>query len=231
MHASKQSSSRRMAESGASATMEPLEVVIISHIPLTSWAIQKLFEEEPAAGQCRSLSGPEPRDATASRASVIIIAPRNWQEMARWMPHIQTRFQSGSWLLYAELRVAGLFSSFLEAQLGTIVGLGTSIEEFKTAFRSLTNGSPLYPPAALLTRFAQGAPALPSGRPILPLTPRELQCGCAISLGLTNHQVADILHIGEAAVKGNLYRLYQKLEFPGREAAGALFELALSPLE
>src|SRR5262249_7851949 len=56
----------------------------------------------------------------------------------------------------------------------------------------------------------------------------ELQCGCAVSLGLTNRQIARLLHVEAATIKTHLHHLFEKLDVASRHELGTLFERALA---
>jgi hypothetical protein len=79
------------------------------------------------------------------------------------------------------------------------------------------------------------------GRAFLPPTRREFECGCGVSLGLANRQIAEVLSIDEETVRKHIHCLLQKLRHPvqqnlernglsKRETIGSLFEQALAPL-
>jgi len=79
------------------------------------------------------------------------------------------------------------------------------------------------------------------GRAFLPPTRREFECGCGVSLGLANRQIAEVLSIDEETVRKHTHSLLQKLRHPiqqnlernglsKRETLGSLFEQALSPV-
>src|SRR5262249_22116750 len=115
---------------------------------------------------------------------------------------------------------------FLEAELCTLVGPGTSIRDLRVALRGIAHGKALRPPATVRDLFAACAPPLPGGSSPH-LTPREIQCGCAISLGLTNHQISETLHVGLSTLKGHIGHLMRKLALTDREDVALYFERAL----
>jgi DNA-binding NarL/FixJ family response regulator len=69
----------------------------------------------------------------------------------------------------------------------------------------------------------------PRGQSRLP-TSAELQCGCAVSLGLRNRQIAKHLHLAEATVKSHVHRLLRKLELSDRTELGGYLRSALTPM-
>jgi Bacterial regulatory proteins, luxR family len=50
-----------------------------------------------------------------------------------------------------------------------------------------------------------------------------------VSLGLSNRQISEVLHLGEATVKSHLHSLLNKLELSDREDLGLYFAQALAP--
>jgi DNA-binding CsgD family transcriptional regulator len=160
---------------------------------------------------------------------VVIVAPQTWEELSRWLPSLERRFGAAMWLVWARLRVAGMFSSFLVPHFCTILGTLATSRELRTNFWSLVNHDPECPPAALLARIARGVwAALQTRRPVR-LTDRQLQCGCAVSLGLTNARIGAALSIAEGTVAKHVSALLQALGMQDRQEIGELFERAVFP--
>lgn len=87
-------------------------------------------------------------------------------------------------------------------------------DQILDAIRSLTRGEPaLAPPVAarLMNDLRGGDPSA--------LTPRELEVLGLAGDGLTNHEIARSLHIGEATVKSHLVHIYRKLGVDDRTHA------------
>lgn len=87
-------------------------------------------------------------------------------------------------------------------------------EQIIDAVRALARGEPaLAAPVAarLMNDLRSGDPAA--------LTPRELEVLGLAGNGLTNHEIARSLHIGEATVKSHLVHIYRKLGVDDRTHA------------
>jgi len=209
----------------------PLEVVIVSSAPVLSQAIQQILEEGPDAARCEILGETESSGLPVpTDPDVVLIAPRHWEEMARWLCPLRRQFYVPSWLMLADLRVAGMYSSFLEMHRAAILPTSVTAADLRDRVRRLTEQESSYPTVELLSHFNRNATRLPTGRPPSLLTPRELQCGCAVSLGLSNRQIAENLHLGDATVKSHVHHLLEKLELSNREDLGAYVERALTPV-
>jgi DNA-binding NarL/FixJ family response regulator len=204
------------------------EVLFVGNFALVAWAVERLMEEGAVPLRSRSIS--DPAQAIVLEQSLAVIAPQTWEEMHNWLPALQTRLRGHPWLMLTHLRIAGLFCSYLEPHVCTVVDTHAAVKTFLAAIQSLAAGEVLFPPAGLLTRFSQGLPSLPGGRQTIPLTPRELQCGCGISLGLYNRQIARVLSISEGTVKKHIEELKHRLGITERGEIGTLFEQAFSSL-
>lgn len=159
----------------------------------------------------------------------VLIAPQHWREMLFWLPALQQHYAFHPWLLYADLRLAGMFLSALDGRLCTLVTPASSSDRLRLSLKALTAGVAMCPPAGVTQLIACGAAttdAPPSMRP----TQREIECGCAASLGLSNRQIADALRLREGTVKVHIHRLYRKLNLKGRAELGLYLEQAVTPL-
>lgn len=207
-------------------------VRVVTSAPSLASIVQAVLEEQAAAFELQQhiVAGVGlPQVGRAHSADVLVLAPQTWEEMSRWLPPLKQLAKSCSWLVFTQLRVAGMFTSELPADRCTIVGTGSSLEEIQEDFRSLIRGDPLCPPAALQTRFAQGLATLSLKRAYRPLTPREFECGCAVSLQLSNPVIAQALHISNETVKRHVTCLDKKMKPASREALSILVEQALAP--
>jgi DNA-binding NarL/FixJ family response regulator len=203
----------------------PAEVAIVSASPIFTLAVRQLLEGESDITLCRIHGEPSVPDP-----DVVLIVPRHWEEMARWLPSLRRHFCVPSWLMLADLRVAGMFSSYLEMHRAGVLPASASPRELRERVCQLTGPDSSYPTAELLSVFHRNAPCLPSGRPPCLVTPRELQCGCAVSLGLSNRQIAALFYLGDATVKSHVHHLLEKLELSNREDLGTYVERALTPV-
>jgi DNA-binding NarL/FixJ family response regulator len=204
----------------------PLEVLIVSASPILSRSLQQLLTDKPHLVRCWVL---DEMDAPFC-PDVVLISPQNWQELAFWLPALQIRFPRCRWLVLGELRLAGMFLSALETHRCALVSSSAFPEELCSCLQVLAEEDQASPTGRLLALFARIAPPLGSGRQPLLLSPRELQCGCAASLGLSNRQIAHVLHLSEGTIKSHLHSLARKLELSSREELGEYFEQAFSPL-
>ncbi len=205
-----------------------VEVLIVCSVPTTAAGVQAALAGGPREVRCRTVPAAD-RDAGVGHAKpdVVIVAPQDWREMSGWLPALQWRFGACRWLVLAPLRVAGMFAWFLEGRLCTIVSPLSPREDLATAFWSLVEGIALLEPKSLPVRFAEGLPHLPSTRHPLPLSDRELQCGCAVSLGLRNRQIAAALSISEGTVKNHIHELLRKCHREDRVKLAAFIAEAL----
>jgi DNA-binding NarL/FixJ family response regulator len=209
----------------------PVDVVIVSANPIFCFAARELLEEGPEITRCRGIGETDvPVPPADGDPDVVLIAPRHWEEMARWLPSLRRHFYVPSWLVLADLRVSGMFASFLEMYRATILPTTATPQDLRDRVRLLVEQETTYPTTELLSHFNRNASRLPTGRPPCLLTPRELQCGCAVSLGLSNRQIAELLHLGDATVKSHVHHLLEKLELSNREDLGAYVEQALTPV-
>jgi DNA-binding NarL/FixJ family response regulator len=207
----------------------PLEVILVSNCPIFAEPLRHWLEARQDALMCRLVTHPDAAGLVGPDARTIVaIAPQDWREMSRWLPGLWRGLRACPWLLLADLRLAGMFWPCLEARLCTIVPLGSPPEQLPLSLRVLSLGQSLCPPSNLMDSFSAHAPALPDGtRPVL--TSRELQCGCAISLGLSNQQITEILHMGMSTLKGHITHLMRKLNVTERHDVENYFERALGP--
>jgi DNA-binding NarL/FixJ family response regulator len=168
-------------------------------------------------------------DPHAPPSGSVLIAPLGWREMAFWLPALQQHYAFHPWLFYADLRLAGMFLSTMEGRLCTLVAPASPSDHLRLSLDALTGGVALCPPALLSQLVACGAPASAGRRSARP-TRREIECGCAASLGLTNRQIAIALRLQEGTVKTHMHHLLRKLHMKGREELSVYLEQALTPL-
>jgi DNA-binding NarL/FixJ family response regulator len=207
-----------------------LEVLIVSSQPSIAGSLERWLEDGPQPVRCRSVPHPDAAPDFPERGPhVLVAAPRTWEEMSRWAPPLQRRFAATMWLMLADLRVAGLFLSVLQRPpLCAIVNSPAAPDDFQAAFWSLTSGDSSCKPDNLLARIST-ALGLPAGRRPPPLTPRELECACALSLGLSNRQIAATFGVAQDTVKNELYGLYRKLGLHTREQVANAVERVIFP--
>jgi DNA-binding CsgD family transcriptional regulator len=162
-------------------------------------------------------------------SAVLLVAPHDWREMTRWLPCLRKLFSNRPWLIFGDLRLAGMCWPDLEALLCTLVAPESPPDRLRVALWVLGERHALCSPAALMELFTRAASPAINGERVY-LTPKELQCGCAVSLGLSNRQIASALHLGEGTVKSHVHHLLRKVGVADREELAAYVEGVLSPL-
>jgi len=209
----------------------PVDVLILGASPIYCQFLKQMLDLA-SAGYRAHVLGSSSREARcpAEVPGVLVLAPHTWEEMASWLPFVQRHFSARPWLVFADLRLIGMFLSPLERQRCASVALDAPPEEFRQRLGDLLrgHGSPLA--AELLTRFARGAAMDARTTRLRFPTPMELQCGCAVSLGLGNRQISECLIVGEATVKTHIHHLLNKLNLSNRMELGAFVQRALAPL-
>jgi DNA-binding CsgD family transcriptional regulator len=234
----------RIATGGAATDRSrpgaPLEVLIVSSSPILGRAFQELLTDH--GGHTRRPSPlPEadvdPASPTnpdrplapdfASEPDLVLLVPQGWQELAQWLPGLFHQFAC-PWLLIAEARLVGMFLSRLEARVGAFLPPQTAIPVLWRTLQRLGEGHALSLRDALRERFARGAVLHVRRWTGQFPTLAELQCGCAVSLGLGNREIAEALFISEATVKCYVHQLLEKFELTNRRELSALFYQALA---
>jgi DNA-binding NarL/FixJ family response regulator len=205
-----------------------LDTVIISANPVLAVGIQYLLDDWSDRLTCHRL---DPSNGAllhlTFEPNIMILAPQNWQDLAEWLPALRRHFGSAPWLLFTEPRIAGLFLSLLDPQPCTLIPDTAVPEQLRSAALALGAGRGGHLTSELMALFTRKA-RWNEGSPLRPPSPIEMQCGCAVSLGLGNRQIASVLHLSEATVKSHLYRLSQKLGLGSRQEVGAAIHRALS---
>ena len=87
------------------------------------------------------------------------------------------------------------------------------------AIHAAANGDALISPsvtARLLSTFAQGPVKWKPAQPLTPLTDREEEVLAHVAHGLTNAEIADVLHVSLSTVKTHLTSLMTKLDVRNR---------------
>lgn len=204
----------------------PHEVVVVSASPILSAALRQLVESELQNVCCHTLCDPEaPTCAEGAAPDVVLFAPQSWEEAAAWFVRLRRRFPTCPWLVLSEPRLAGMFLSHLQEHPCALVPASAPPETLRRALLGLEHRSNTRITEELQARFAYGT-ALTASCWRLP-TPMELQCGCAVSLGLSNRQIAGLLHVGETTVKSHVHHLLQKLGLDGRAELSTFVQQAL----
>jgi DNA-binding NarL/FixJ family response regulator len=163
------------------------------------------------------------------RADAAVVAFERWEEMAAWLPVVRRQLPMVPWLVLADFILAGAFFPTHEPHLCTLARPDAGAEELRDAVEALASGHALRPPAELLPLFLSGAPPAPRGHSLAHPTPAQLRAGCALALGLTDPQIATILHVAPSTVKSHLTALRARLRCKDRHELAALFRQALAP--
>jgi DNA-binding CsgD family transcriptional regulator len=209
---------------------DPVNVLILGASPIYCYFLKQMLDFASAGYRAHVLgAGSRVERGPVADPEVLVLAPHTWEEMGSWVPFAQRHFAARPWLLFADLRLIGMFMSSLERQRCAPVALDAPPEEFGRVLEALARGHGAPLAAELLTRFARGAATDTAARRTRFPTPMELQCGCAVSLGLGNRQISERLIVGEATVKTHIHHLLHKLGLANRTELGAYVQRALAP--
>jgi DNA-binding NarL/FixJ family response regulator len=219
-------------QSTVAPSSEPpaIKVLILCSVPLIAWALEKCLEGGPMPIQTHTAAHLGDSDGIGDfDPQVVIVAPQTWEEMSGLHPQIGRRFGPAMWLVYSRLRIAGMFSDAVAGHFCSIVGWRATPAEFRASFWGLLRHDPDCSPASLLALINRRLWATRHVPRPLELTARQLQCGCAVSLGLSNAQIAASLSIAEGTVAKHVSALLHALDVPNREELGVLFHRAYFP--
>jgi DNA-binding NarL/FixJ family response regulator len=208
---------------------DPVHVRVVAPSAATALPLCLLLEEHAAEFAVQGLAGEEiERLRAQSAADLILLAPRRWDELPRWLPPLRREFPGAPWLVWADLCLAGMFLEPLSQRRCTVVAPHWSGRDLAFSLRALAAGHAPVPPAALRRLFSQAWSAA-TGRPVA-ITPRPFECGCALSHGLPPRRIADLLGIATATVRDHLNTLYRELDLHSQAAVGAAFRRTLTSL-
>jgi DNA-binding NarL/FixJ family response regulator len=221
--------SRDLVESG-SGEPTPQSVGIVSDRPIYARAIQTLLYTGRPAVTSYILFGPDlARPFPSGDPDVMLLMPQDWSEFATWLPCLRRRFAARPWLLLADWRLAGMFLSLLSNQPCAVVEPGATDHELGRLLERLVVRPFSSPTHELLARFARGS-SLPRTDLLTRFpTAMELQCGCAVSFGLRDAQIAGLLQLSEATVKSHVHHFLRKLGLRNRVELGELVRSAFAP--
>lgn len=207
----------------------PVDVLIVSDSPIIGLGLKRLLDPWPAADDRRLTTALAPaEECTARDPGGLLIALQTWEQMASRLPGLSRQYPRCPWLLLADPRVAGMFLSHLRGRACTLVPLDASAESLRHALYAVAGGRRSCLAADLLARFARGV--RPEARRGQHPSMMEIQCGCAVSMGLSNRRIAEVLYLGEPTVKSHLHHLHQKLGVTNRTELGVFFQRALAPI-
>jgi DNA-binding CsgD family transcriptional regulator len=192
-------------------------------------AVRHFLENGPTAFRCRilpveDLAGP----FDAADLDVLLIVPQHWKEMACWLPILRKEFTCRRWLILADVPLVGMFLSDLESYRCSLITPRSSTDDVGTALLALATPYPLCLTDALRVLFSSTASALLGARQLPLPTRMELECACALSLGLRDRQIAEARHIDPKTVRDHLRHLRRKLGVVDREELVTLVQKALA---
>ena len=204
------------------------EVSILGCRGIITEAVKRFLEEE-LAFPCKILAEPDiSLSGKREGTDLIVVMPEEYRQLSRWLPVLQKVSPACPWLLVAEYRMAGMFVTSLQRHPCFLLSAHPTLEENQEAIELLIEGYAPPPFAQLQARFMSQA-NVSSGRNLAAfLTPKEFEVGCAVSLGLTNTQIAKALFIQKATVVSHLNHMYHKLRLTHRQELAAYFDQALS---
>jgi DNA-binding NarL/FixJ family response regulator len=207
----------------------PSEVLVASASPIYARALQDLLEHECADLRCRIFgdAGPVCVDGP-SEPDVVLVAARHWEEFGAWLPALRRRFPLSPWLVLGDRRFAGLFLSVLDFQPCALVPESATPEQLRDQARALLHRQTKGLSMELRALFVSGAAACLSHRPFEPPSPMEIECACAVSLGLSDRQSSSVLKLEENQVRSQVEALLRKLRLEDREDLGRFVRRALA---
>jgi DNA-binding NarL/FixJ family response regulator len=208
-----------------------LQVFIVNGSPIMGRALQQLLDDAPRPCRGHVMMGAAPRSPSEPiECDVALLAPQNWMEFSRWLPFLRAGFSEQPWLLLAPPELAGLFLPQLDGHSCALVAPNASPEELWATLQALAYDHAASLRHELLTRFSRrGTRVSGLERSRVP-TAAELQCGCGVSLGLANRQIAELLNLAEATVKTHVHHLLRKFELSTRTELGGYMQQALTRL-
>ncbi len=196
----------------------PYQITIVSGDTLLAQLLQERLQQ---AG-CRTIRlSPEPACEDA-----LLILPQTWRQLHGWLPALLKTYAQLPYLIIGDLRVAGMQLSLLGDHPCMLLPEQTRFEEILYSLDMLRSQRLTPPWVTIKRQFASHMHHKPERHTLNAPTPRELECGCAVSLGLTTHQIAGILCIEEETVNTHIKSLYNKFDLSSREELGSFFEEA-----
>lgn len=193
----------------------PIEVIVISDDPIYSEAVQQTLGQESGSFHCRVLTEAElMRLPPVEGAGVALLLPEHWEPLARWLPLLGQAFPGYGWLIRSEQRIAGMFLSQLQRRPYVLLSPQTTLTDLKNGLKSLAyrQSKPLKPAEAFPTALTVSR----RGHTDAILTTRELEVSFAVSLELSNRQIAQALHVSEDDIKKHVHNLLKKLGYESR---------------
>lgn len=166
------------------------------------------------------------RPECVSDEDVLMIVASDWHQMAEWFDSPRSALSRNPWLLLADLRVSAAFSTFLPTDRCSVLSPLAPCENFWRVLGALVRCRPLCPASGMLDEFHSHFALLDIAEPSSPRWQKLVQCGCAVSLGMTNAQIVATLGLNEATVKTYIHHLFLGLHVEDRRCLAAQFETA-----
>lgn len=206
-----------------------MKVMIISSSPIYAHGLQKLVEASPINCCSEILLDPAPgAPLTDSRSDALLVAPWDWRELGIWISPLRKHLHETPWVVLATLPTIGLFMSILDAQPCVVLDAAGTPDDLSAALRAAVSNRCWHLPTTLLSRFMRSKVARLAGRSARTPSITELAICCGVSLGLSNSEIGDAMHVSEATVKTHLHRLTTRMGLDGRAELGDLVVDALS---
>jgi DNA-binding CsgD family transcriptional regulator len=207
-----------------------METVIVSSSPVVGVALQHLFEDRMVdlTACCLDLSGLQATPPLV-RPDLLVLAPQHWNDLELWLPQLQDRFSASPWLLFLDPRLAGLFVSHLEALRCVFVPTTASPDLLRSAIQTVTreNTASQRPHCLQLLAALLDTGVTPTDCP--PWSVAEIQCACAVSLGLSERESTGVLGLSLPVFRRHLRRLQMRLAVSSPHELAAVVQQAFSP--
>jgi|SRR5579871_1036100 len=204
------------------------QIIILAGRGMTTEAIKRLLEEETSLS-CQIVEEQfPPFFPSICPADLVLILSEDWQQLRRWLLPLHQSCPSCPWLIQGDYRLSGMFLSSLDPHPCALISPHSGMVEVRSIIELLIEGLATPPVTQLMSQFASRAMIYSRSKPVSLPTIREFEIGCAVSLRLTNLQIAQALSISEATINSHLNHLYQKLRLSHRRELATYFEMALS---
>jgi DNA-binding CsgD family transcriptional regulator len=212
------------------AARRTFDTVIVSASQVVGVALQHLLEDRLDGLTAYRLDLSELlATPTGFCPDLLVLAPQSWDDLALWLPQLQDRFSSCPWLLFSEPRACGIYLSQLENLTWALVPTTGSPALLRSAIQTLTTRPAPSTSSACVRLFSSLLQAARSTSPTVCPTLMEIQCACAVSLGLSDREAARLLRLRIAAVRSHVRRLMQIMAVTEREDLADTLREALHP--
>jgi hypothetical protein len=205
------------------------KVVIVGGNPLFVEPIRRLLET--ASFRCHVFTPAEIKDhSNGFSPDVALVIPLTCREMKRLPEVMEAGFPGCAYAVAGDPRLPGMWVSDLPPDTSTIVSSTAAVEELPGVLRALCEGTAASPECALLDCFTAGVRAAGKPKPRHWPSAREMQFGCAVSLGFRVGLLARELHVCVGTAKCHLQSLTTKLKLASSRDVSRYFEEVLLDL-